>query len=209
MRQILLVRHGTTEWVDKHILHGITDIPLNENGLRQARESARALKPIKASRMYTSPLSRCLQTAEIIGEETGLIPNKLDGLKELNFGWLEGRPFRDHSSQNFNRLIKLYDHFTHQVIRAITGEPIGRFRSRVLEAWGRILEENPEGPVIVVGHSAVFNTILIHYFGKNFPKGHTYYAMSPGSINEIRIAGNGTAELIRLNDISHLSEEQA
>ncbi|HUV15914.1 MAG TPA: histidine phosphatase family protein, partial [Pelolinea sp.] len=82
MRQILLVRHGTTEWVDKHVLHGITDIPLNENGLRQARETARALKSIKASHMYTSPLSRCLQTAEIIGEQADLKPVMLDGLKE-------------------------------------------------------------------------------------------------------------------------------
>jgi len=209
LRQILLVRHGTTEWVDKHVLHGITDIPLNENGLRQARETARALKSIKASHMYTSPLSRCLQTAEIIGEQADLKPVMLDGLKELNFGWLEGRPFRDHSSQNFNRLIKLYDHFTHQVIHAITGESIRQFRNRVLVAWNQILDENADGTVLVVGHSAVFNTILIHYFGKNFPEGHTYYSMSPGSINEIHIAGDGAAELIRLNDVSHLSKVRA
>lgn len=205
MRQLLLVRHGTTEWVDKHILHGVTDIPLNENGKRQAREAATALKSINTQRLYSSPLTRCRQTAEIIKEKLGRDIIELEGLRELNFGWLEGRPFRDHSSQEFSRLIKLYDHFAHRVIRALTGEPIKQFRSRVMADWVRILEENPEGTVIIVGHSAVFNTILIHYFGENFPEEHTYYAMAPGSINEIVIGDNDSAELVRLNDTSHLA----
>jgi len=206
LKKILLVRHGTTDWVDQHILHGITDIPLNENGLRQAREAAEALKSISARNLYSSPLQRCLQTAEKIGEQTGLKPIPLEGLKELNFGWLEGRPFRDHSSQDFSYLIKLYDQLKHRVVRALSGEPIRKFHRRIMADWRHILDENPEGTVIVVGHSAVINNILIHYFGKNFPKGHTYYAMSPGSINEIVIDEQENAKLVRLNDRAHLSE---
>jgi broad specificity phosphatase PhoE len=189
-----------------HRLHGITDIPLNENGLRQAREAAQALKSENARCLYTSPLQRCRQTAEIIGKETGLEPRDMAGLKELNFGWLEGRSFRDQSSQNINFLIKLYDNFTHRVIRALTGESIRSFQHRIMADWNQILEENPQGTVIVVGHSAVFNNILIHYFGKNFPKGHTYYSMAPGSINEIIMDDQGNTELVRLNDAAHLSE---
>ena len=206
MRRLLLVRHGTTAWVDMHRLHGITDIPLNENGLRQAREAAEALRSVKAQSLYTSSLQRCLQTAEIIGKKTGLEPQAIDGLKELNFGWLEGRPFRDQSSQYFSYLVKLYDQFAHRVIRALSGESIRKFHQRIMTDWNCILDENPEGTVIVVGHSAVFNNILKHYFGKNFPKGHTYYSMAPGSINEIIFDDQGKAELVRLNDTAHLSE---
>jgi len=206
LRRLLLVRHGTTAWVDMHRLHGITDIPLNENGLRQAREAAEALKSENAQSLYTSPLQRCRQTAEIIGEATGLTLKDMAGLKELNFGWLEGRSFRDQSSQNINFLVKLYDNFTHRVIRALTGESTSSFKQRIMADWNRILQENPEGTVIVTGHSAVFNNLLIHYFGKNFPKGHTYYSMAPGSINEIIIDDQGKAELVRLNDTAHLSE---
>jgi broad specificity phosphatase PhoE len=205
----LLVRHGTTAWVDMHRLHGITDIPLNENGLRQAREAAQVLKSEHAQSLYTSPLIRCRQTAEIIGKEAGLEPRDMAGLKELNFGWLEGRSFRDQSSQKINFLIKLYDNFTHRVIRSLTGESTHNFQQRIMADWNRILHENPQGTVIIVGHSAVFNNILIHYFGKNFPKGHTYYSMAPGSINEILMDDQGKTKLVRLNDTVHLIESKA
>jgi broad specificity phosphatase PhoE len=198
-----LVRHGTTAWVDNHILHGITDIPLNEIGLHQAQEAAKALKSITVANLYSSPLKRCLETAQIIGMEMGLTPKSLDGLKELNFGWLEGRPFRDHSSHNFGYLIKFIDQFTHQIIRALTGESLSKFQHRITTALNIILEDNPTGTVVIVGHSAVFNQFLIRYFGKNYPKGQTYYAMTPGSINEIILHETGTVELARLNDITH------
>ena len=58
MRTFYLVRHGTTEWVENRILHGITDIPLNESGMKQAQAAGRALAGIDASRLYTSTLSR-------------------------------------------------------------------------------------------------------------------------------------------------------
>jgi alpha-ribazole phosphatase/probable phosphoglycerate mutase len=174
--------------------------------MRQANESAQALKSAHAISLYTSPLQRCRLTAEIIGKEAGLEPRDMPGLKELNFGWLEGRSFRDQSSQNINYLVKLYDQFAHSVIRTLTGESIRNFHRRIMADWNRILDENPQGTVIIVGHSAVFNNILIHYFGKNFPKGHTYYSMAPGSINEIIVDDQGKIELARLNDTAHLSE---
>ena len=206
MKTILLVRHGTTEWVDRHILHGITDIPLNENGLRQAREVAEALKSIPASHLYTSPLTRCIQTAQAIAARVNLQPVPLDGLKEMDFGWLEGKPFRDLTSQNINPLVRYFDQYQHLFIRMISGESITHLRRRVLAAWQQILDENMGEISIVVGHSAVFNNILIHHFGKNFPKGMHYYSMRPCSIAEIEINDTDQAHLVRMDDISHLSE---
>lgn len=206
MKTILLVRHGTTEWVDRHILHGITDIPLNENGLRQAREVAEALKSIPASHLYTSPLTRCMQTAQAIAARVNLQPVPLEGLKEMDFGWLEGKPFRDLTSQNIKPLVRFFDQYQHLFIRMISGESITHLRRRVLAAWQQILDENMGEISIVVGHSAVFNNILIHHFGKNFPKGMHYYSMRPCSIAEIEINDTDQAHLVRMNDISHLSE---
>ncbi|MCJ7520342.1 MAG: histidine phosphatase family protein [Anaerolineaceae bacterium] len=206
MKTILLVRHGTTEWVDRHILHGITDIPLNENGLRQAREVAEALKSIPASHLYTSPLTRCMQTSQAIAAQVNLQPVPMDGLKELDFGWLEGKPFRDLTSQNINPLVRYFDQYQHLFIRMISGESITHLRHRVLAAWQQILDENKGEISIVIGHSAVFNNILIHHFGKNFPKEMHYYSMRPCSIAEIEINDTDQARLVRMDDISHLSE---
>ena len=205
MSQYLLVRHGTTDWVEKRILHGVTDIPLNAQGLQQAREAASALASVKAKALYASPLSRCRQTAEIISENLGLAPIYLESLREMDFGWLEGRPFRDHSTQNYGLLARSFDSLMQSVIRPLSGESIRRFRQRVMGAWHRIVEENPQGTIVVVGHSAVINQILIYYFGMNFPDGQTHYSISPGSISEIRIDGDGQATLARLNDTAHLN----
>ena len=208
MKTFILVRHGTTDWVDRHILHGITDIPLNDNGLRQAREVAEALKSISASHLYSSPLTRCMQTAQAIAARMNLQPVLLDGLKELDFGWLEGKPFKDLTSHNFSPLVRFIDQYQHLFIRMISGESIASLRRRVLTAWQRIVEDNKGEISVIVGHSAVFNNILIHYFGKNFPKGMHYYSMHPCSIGEIEINDTGQARLVRMDDISHLSEYQ-
>ena len=206
MKTLLLVRHGTTEWVERHILHGITDIPLNDNGIRQAREVAEALKSVPASHLYSSPLTRCMQTAQAIAARVNLEPVPLDGLIEMNFGWLEGKPFKDPSTLKLKPLVRFIDQYQHLFIRVISGESVPHLRRRVLAAWQRILDENKHEISIVVGHSAVFNNILIHHFGKNFPKGMHYYSMHPCSICEITINDAGQARLVRMDDISHLSE---
>jgi len=200
-----LVRHGITQWVEDHILHGITDIPLNETGIRQAEKTARALTGCGAESLYSSPLQRCMQTAVIIGKALKLGPIPMEGLTEMDFGWLEGKPFRDHSSQDYGKVVQFLDRQIHRIVRTISGEPIRKFRRRVLRDWTEIINENKKSNAIVVGHSAVFNTILIHHFGENFPDGKHYYAMNPGCVNEIRIREEGEAALVRFNDTSHLN----
>lgn len=205
MKTLILVRHGTTEWVEKHILHGITDIPLNALGLQQAEEVAEALKGVPAAQLYSSPLSRSLQTAIAIAARVNREPILLDGLKELNFGWLEGRSFIDLTTRKVNPAVMLVDHQWRAFLRSVTGETIFHFHRRVLKAWQSILDENQNDISIVVAHSAVLNQILIHHLGRNFPSGMPYYSLRPCSISEIHIHPDGRAEKVRLDDASHLS----
>lgn len=207
LAKFYLVRHGATEWVDLHVLHGSTDIPLNERGRKQAVAAARALAGCGARKLYASSMSRSWQTAEFIGQELELEPVALEGLRELDFGWLEGRAFRDHGAQDYGRFLRQWDHIARRVIRAISGEPVRHFQARVKATWRQILDENPTGSSVVVGHSAVLNVILIQYFWENFPDGKAHYTLHPSSITEVRIATDGQAELVRLNDYSQLPED--
>jgi broad specificity phosphatase PhoE len=206
LKTLLLVRHGTTDWVDNNILHGITDIPLNANGLRQAHEVAEALKNVPASHLYSSSLKRCMQTAQAISANIHLDPIPMDGLVEMNFGWLEGKPLKPRLWKR--ALARFIDRFKFIFVRTISGESLRHLRRRVLTSWQQILDENKDEISIVVAHSAVFNNILIHHFGKNFPKGSYYYSMRPCSICEIEITDSGQARLVRLDDAAHLSEYQ-
>jgi len=207
LANFLLIRHGTTDWVEGQILHGITDIPLNKKGKMQAEETAQALIGCGAKKLYTSSLSRCVQTAQIIGKKVGPKPISMDNLVELNFGWLEGKRLRDHDKGEYGKLIEIIDHYFFNLIRMISGESKKNLNQRVLNGWDTILAENPEGKTIVVAHSAVYNSILFYYFGKAHLNGDTYYHLNPCSITEISIDASNQAELIRLNDHSHLSEK--
>jgi broad specificity phosphatase PhoE len=208
VKRFYIVRHGSTDWVEKKIIQGISDIPLNENGLRQARQAAKVLFSTNAKNLYTSPLKRCQQTADMIGNELNLIPNVIFGFEEIDFGWLEGRPYRDHVKQKYNFLVRFWDMIIRRFIRYISGESSEKFRHRILSAWEKIISSDIESPIIVVGHGLAINKILINLFGEAITNGQEYYPLSPGSITEILINDLGEAELVRLDDKVHTENEK-
>ena len=67
-----LLRHGQTDWNIDFRLQGITDIPLNETGIGQARDAARAIDSNEWDLVVSSPLGRAIETAEIVSKENDL-----------------------------------------------------------------------------------------------------------------------------------------
>src|SRR5436305_12534 len=91
MTDLVLVRHGETEWNRLGRVQGLTDIPLNETGRRQAHQAGRRLSHEHWDGIASSPLARAAQTAEIIAREVGLpAPELVEALVERNYGDAEG-----------------------------------------------------------------------------------------------------------------------
>ncbi|HEY47148.1 MAG: hypothetical protein AMJ88_11265 [Anaerolineae bacterium SM23_ 63] len=88
---ILLVRHGETDWNREKIFRGVYDIPLNDNGRRQAGLAAEALGSHKINAGYTSPLSRAAETASIILAPHNIHARPHDGLLDFNYGDWTGK----------------------------------------------------------------------------------------------------------------------
>lgn len=90
--KLYFVRHGETEWNVKKKIQGKTDIPLNENGIRQAKELACQLveEDISVKHVYHSPQLRAAETARIAAEALHATCIPLDGLVEMNLGSWEG-----------------------------------------------------------------------------------------------------------------------
>ncbi len=206
MTKYYLVRHGTTAWVDQQILHGITDIPLNKKGFQQAREVADALRKIRAKKLYSSPLQRAMQTAEIIAETTDLQTVPLEGLTEIDFGWMEGKQIRDDIQQDYHPLIQKIDHCWMRIVRAVSGESQKHFMKRIAQTWHLIQQQSQGQDTIIIGHSGVLSQILMECFGDAYLNQKSYYALKPCSITEFHIDSNGSVNLIRLDDSSHLKE---
>ena len=92
--KLFLVRHGQTKWKKIGFL-SYTDLELTEKGISQAEKIALRLKNEKIDRIYSSPLKRCRQTAEIIGKNLDLKISFASELKEVNFGIFEGLSIKE------------------------------------------------------------------------------------------------------------------
>jgi broad specificity phosphatase PhoE len=87
---ILLARHGETDWNREGRFQGHADPPLNRTGLDQAVELSVALMAEELAAIYSSPLRRALETAEVIAASRGLEPVTVDGLREVDVGSWSG-----------------------------------------------------------------------------------------------------------------------
>ena len=84
-----LYRHGRTRANDEGIYIGSTDYPLTDEGSAELSGKTDRYEYPRVQRVYSSPLSRCLETAEILFPETPLYI--AEDLRELNFGLFEGK----------------------------------------------------------------------------------------------------------------------
>jgi broad specificity phosphatase PhoE len=201
-----LVRHGTTAWVDQNLLHGITDIPLNDNGLRQAQCTAEAMKDIQAVNLFSSPLSRAMQTAEMIGKAVQLEPSASQDLIEINFGWMEGKVINDDLNAHKPKYVYLFEHHRMNLIRFFSGDSKRNFHKRVQAEWRRILKGTRGQDSIIVAHSGVLDVILTDCFGLPKDSLLPYYSLHPCSITTINVDEQGSPHLVRLNEHAHLKE---
>ncbi|MBO4689020.1 MAG: histidine phosphatase family protein [Clostridiales bacterium] len=87
---LYIMRHGKTDWNDRHKLQGRTDIPLNNDGREMARAAAEEYKDVHLDVCFCSPLQRAKETAEILlqGRDVPIITD--DRLLEMSFGIYEG-----------------------------------------------------------------------------------------------------------------------
>jgi len=87
--EVYLVRHGETEWSLSGQHTGATDIPLTENGKAVARELGEKLNGIEFTAVWSSPMSRAIDTARLAGYEHDVRID--DRLKEWAYGDYEGK----------------------------------------------------------------------------------------------------------------------
>jgi len=164
MTELVLIRHGETDWNREGRYSGQTDIPLNEEGQRQARKLAEALQGTPFQAIYTSDLQRAQQTARYIAEATGAPLYSDARLREINQGEWEGMHFEEIRK----RFLETWERRRRDPLSVAPpgGETIGEVRARVLEALQDILERHPNGRVAIVSHGLALALILIHARGQ-------------------------------------------
>lgn len=153
----LLVRHGQTEWNASRRFLGQTDIALDEVGRAQARRAADRLSSPPArpfAAVYSSPLSRALETARAFHPDPIVVP----GLAELNQGELEGL----EAPAAFEQYPDFFQAWMQDPgsARVPGGEALSELRDRALHALSQIVAAHAPGEVIgVYSHQMVISSL--------------------------------------------------
>ena len=144
---IILIRHGQTDWNLKDLLQGQTDVELNETGKIQASKTAEKLENIKIDEIYVSPLKRTVKTTEEINKNRNLDLKIEPRLIERGFGNYEGK-----SKVQFK---KYWDFETNESDNNV--EPIRQLFERVYEFLKELdgLYKNTNKTIALVTHNGI------------------------------------------------------
>lgn len=162
-KEIYLVRHGKIEWQNEKAYIGQTELPLSEEGIRQSAKLKDYFAEIPLYKAYTSPLSRCVDTLDIIldGREIPII--RVDAFKEINMGDWEGRTFSEikgiYPDAYEKRGLEI-DQFAPP-----KGESFIELQQRVMPAFKKIIRDETSDPILILGHSGVNRVILSAILG--------------------------------------------
>lgn len=199
--EILLIRHGETEWNASGRFQGSKDISLAEEGVVQAKFLKERLQN-DFDIVYASPLSRAMETAEIICEGTNLNPIPEDGIKEIGFGSWEGLTIdqiRDQYPEEFN--IWRTDEENAALMGGDLSLKQASFRAK--EAILKIASANRGKKIIIVAHGGIIKAGLIGLFDWKMTMYHKFN-LGNTAITKLIITDSLDARLITLNDTSHL-----
>ncbi len=153
--ELVLVRHGETPWNRDRRLQGHIDIDLNEDGRRQARAVAVRLARERVDALYTSDLRRARKTADAIALTTGVAVHPDAGLRERNYGVLEGHRL-DELPERFP--VEYAQWQARQPDAVIErGETLGGFYARVSQTIERIGRSHPGQRVVITAHGGVLD----------------------------------------------------
>ena len=157
MTQIILARHGETQWNVEEVFRGRIDIELNETGIKQAELLAEYLSGIKIDAIYSSPLRRALKTAEMIASYHKLDVEIAPGLVDFDYGeWqsLAHQQVKDRYKELYAEWINSPDR-----VKMPDGESLSDVRERALGVVSDVIAKY-EGTVVLVSHRVV-NKVLI------------------------------------------------
>jgi probable phosphoglycerate mutase len=168
--QIVLVRHGETEWTrsGQHTSH--TDIPLTEQGRRDAQAVGVRLQGRRFALVLTSPLSRAAETCRLAG--LGDVAAQRDDLMEWNYGAYEGRTTIDIRKEHPGWTLWR------------DGVPDGETAAQVAARVDRVIGElrSVDGDAAVFAHGHVLRVFAARWLGLE-PSGGRLFALDPASIS--------------------------
>ncbi|MHB1653913.1 MAG: histidine phosphatase family protein [Desulfitobacteriaceae bacterium] len=200
MTRFILVRHGETMWNREGRYQGQIDTELSPLGLEQGRRVAEALKQVYLDVVYSSPLVRSYQTAQMCAENHGLEVLKDQRLLEINHGEWEGLK-ADEVRAKYPELLTQW-HTSVIDVQMPGGESIEDVRERVKVSFLEMAERHKGQTVLVAAHDAVNKAILCDIL--DIDLSHFWQIKQDNTCLNVFEYSEGKWRLVLMNSTTHL-----
>ncbi|MGH2821243.1 MAG: histidine phosphatase family protein [Actinomycetota bacterium] len=186
MTTFFFVRHGVTAHTGHKLSGWLPDIHLTGEGMSQAEVIAASLSRVPFKAIYSSPIDRTLETAQVIAAPHGLQVRTRRSLGEVRHGKWTNRSFK---SLRRTRLWSTVQRWPSGV-RFPDGETFLDVCKRAVDEVERMRLEHPRQTLCVVSHADVIKLIAAHYLGMHIDH-FQRLAIGPASVTVIAISNEG------------------
>lgn len=205
MTSIYLLRHGATAsnlLVPYRLQGRCSNLPLDDRGREQARRAAVALAGLRCAAVYSSPLLRALETAQIVAQPHGLTPVVVPELTEADLGRWEGKTWEEIEASEPELYHQYHAH--PGTVPYPEGESFLDVQRRVTAVLAGLAARHPDQAIVVVGHNVVNRAVLAGMLGVPIDLARSLRQANAG-INLIEYI-NGKPRVTMLNSCLHLGE---
>ncbi|MDP2606949.1 MAG: histidine phosphatase family protein [Deltaproteobacteria bacterium] len=195
--QIVLVRHGATDWNLQGRCQGVTDRELSEVGVRQAEQIAALLSSESIQAIYSSDLRRARQTADLISQPHNLPVLIEENIRELNHGALEGLTFNE-IKQSYSEFLARWRTEPAE-IQVPGGEKLTDVAERAWEGVARIAERHVAAEsIVVVSHNFPILGIVCRVTGTHLNNYRSFH-LDPCGITRLQRNGANAWSVTHVN----------
>lgn len=194
MARLLLIRHAPTPDTGHRLTGRLPGVPLGEEGRALAEKLAQRLADVRLDAVYSSPIERTWETAEIVARPHGLQPIGDDGLLEVDFGDWSGRTFKQLQRLKLWQTVKT----TPSRVTFPGGEAMADMQRRAVATCERLASGSPKGTLALVSHADVIKTIVSHYLGQPLDL-FQRIVISPTSVSVIELPPEGSPAVLAVN----------
>ena len=201
MAELILARHGETAWNVEKVFRGRADVDLDRVGLKQAELLGKYLSNWELEAIYSSPLRRALDTANMVAGYQKVAVRVAEGLTDFDYGEWQSVPEQE-VKKLYPALLNEWHSNPHKV-RTPGGESLEDVRRRVVELINDILPRH-RGNVLLVSHRVVIKVLICDFLGLD----NSHFWNIRHDVCGITTFDHvdGRFVLTRHNDTSHLRE---
>lgn len=202
MTRIYLVRHGTTDWNKEEIFRGRAECRLNETGKAEGKALAAHFEDVPIAGIYSSPLSRAMETARPTAESKGREVFPDPAFTDLDFGTWQGLPLKE-AQEKYPDLYRLWREQP-GAVSFPRGENLAQVRNRTWEGLIRLAEENPQGTILIVTHRVVTKVLICAALGLD--DSHFWQVKQDSTAINCFEYSRGIFRIALINDTCHLKK---